>query len=511
MVVQDECVLAVGSGPMLLSLVEAWYESGLSRLALFVTDAQPTDPDELKRLWEQTLLRSPEASLDILAPAEGGKLDWEAIVRPFPFVLYASQHGGLEELRKLQQACKAGKKPMLPAIVLRGRGWAGPLLQSDGDGQWESAWRRVHSTVFSDEDTPQAFTAAAFAMLSNLVVHEWQKAAAGEEEPDCRNQVFILNPATLCGSWHSFLPHPLLSGYEQARPVRDVRSVLEADQELVETDEWFAYFERLTSAESGIFHIWEEGDLPQLPLSQCLVQPADPLSAGPAPLLPAIVRSALTHEEARRESGLAGLEAYAARLLPLLVDGLPACAPEHMGIGAGTFAEGVARGLRACLAKKWGGCAIPNEWVATRMEYAQIEDIRCRFYLQALTVMKGETLLAVGGTMLGFPVVWVCSAGLWYGSVDICLTLALRQSLQKALNQAECAGISSVVWKELPQKDIMIASCDPPMHAALVLSAIRTLKQTGWRLEVFDLQSEAFLREGPFGVYGVLLAEEESP
>ena len=36
------------------------------------------------------------------------------------------------------------------------------------------------------------------------------------------------------------------------------------------------YFRRLTSAESGIFHLWEEGDLKQLPLFQCRVQVVNP-------------------------------------------------------------------------------------------------------------------------------------------------------------------------------------------------------------------------------------------
>lgn len=152
--------------------------------------------------------------------------------------------------------------------------------------------------------------------------------------------------------------------------------------------------------------------------------------------MPAIVSSCLTHVDARRESILAGLEAYAARMMPLLFSERSAYHLEYIGVGAGTFAEAVGRGLRACLANKLGKRTIPQKLAVTHMECARIEDVRCRFYLQALSTMEGDPLIAVGEPLLGFPVVWVRSGNLWYGSADLTLTLALRQSLQKALLKA---------------------------------------------------------------------------
>ncbi|MDF2936050.1 MAG: bacteriocin maturation protein [Paenibacillaceae bacterium] len=506
----DDSVLAVGSGPILFSLVEAWYESGLSRMTIFLSSAQPTDTAGLKKLVEQTLHSDPKASLDILAPAGGGEPDWEAIVLPFQFIFYVSQHGDLEELRKLQQACMAARRPMLPAIAFRGMGIAGPLLHPGGDGRWESAWRRLHCSVFSGDRGPQDFTPTAAAILSNLIVYEWHKEVAGEQEADCSNQCYLLDPVTLNGGWHSFLTHPLDTGYEPALPVTDVELGLKTSHEPADPEEWLAYFNGLTSKVSGIFHVWEEGGLNQLPLAQCLVQPADPLSEGPTQLLPAIVSSCLTHVDARRESGLAGLEAYAARMVPLLFSELFDYQPEYIGVGAGTFAEAVGRGLRACLANKLGKWTIAHELTVTRMECARIEDVRCRFYLQALSTMEGDPLIAVGEPLLGFPVVWVRSGSLWYGSADLTLTLALRQSLQKAVLKADDLAVSAVIWKGQALQGSIISSDDSPKHGSWALSAVQTLKQFGIGLEVFDMRSEAFLREGPFGVYGVMMREEES-
>lgn len=85
----------------------------------------------------------------------------------------------------------------------------------------------------------------------------------------------------------------------------------------------------------------------QLPLAQCRVQPIDPLSDGPAELLQSVISSGLTHEEARREAGLAGIEAYGNRLVAILD------LPTNVQIGAGeTFTEGGYRGLQRCLVQE---------------------------------------------------------------------------------------------------------------------------------------------------------------
>ncbi|MBD3921745.1 hypothetical protein H8B09_23485 [Paenibacillus sp. PR3] len=502
-----EGVLAVGSGAILIALVQGWYESGLSNITVHVTNTQPTDIGELKIILEQALLSDSEAALNILEAAEGNKVDWEAAVRPYSFILYAAQHGDLEEFQMLRAACLAQKKPLLPAMGLQGIGLAGPLLDPEEDGCWESAWRCVQRSIVKADWRP--YSAATSTLLSNLIVNEWHKWMAGE--PNCRNHCYLLNPRTLEGSWHPIHLHPLLSGHKLGCSIMDLELNLGADHE-PDTEEWFTWFGSMTSEVSGIFHVWGEGALNQLPLAQCLVHPDDPLSEE-ASRLPAIVCSGFTHVEARRESALAGLEAYTARMVPLLVPEPLSRQQENIHIGAGlTFAEAVRRGLSAYLSQELGKRTIQQELILTPMECARIEDIQCRFYKEALSILEGEPVIASGESLLGFPVVWVNSGDSWYGGVNLNRTLALRQSLHKALMKTEAAPVSSVLWNEHQQRpeSITISAASLIDNALWVRSAVQTLNEHRIDLEVFDLRCESIWRDGSIKVVGIMLCEEVS-
>lgn len=509
---QLQSALVVGSGPILLSLAEAWYDAGLSELAICITNTQLTETEKLKNILDRTLPINPDASLQILAIAGNKEIDWESVIRPFPFILYVSQHGDLEELRKLQAACIAEQKLLLPAMVVRGRGIAGPLLQPDDVITWEDAWRRIHSTVFPPAWEHQTNSPQTADVLANLVLYEWTKLVLEEEEADCKNQCYILNPLTLEGTWHPILTHPCLSGNKPTCTVIDIEHELQIGQEHVDIEVWFDYFNQLTSEVTGIFHIWGEGSLGQLPLAQCLVQPADPLSEGPAELLPAIVISGLTHPEARREAGLAGLESYIARSKRLLASAQPILQREEIHIGAGcTLAEAVGRGLGAYLAEQLRNRSVHGGLVLQRAELVRIEDVHCRFYLQALTMLEGEPLVGIGEPLLGFPVVWVRSGADWYSSTHLSTTLAFRQALQHALMKTGAAPVSSVIWNDPKPARILIPAGHPMLQSSEVLSAVQILKQHHRRLEAIDMRCEPFLKDGPLSIIGVQLREEASP
>jgi putative thiazole-containing bacteriocin maturation protein len=521
-------VLAVGSGPLFVSLVEALLESGLCKFHVLVTDSVPTNRQRLAELVVHARKTDPEVGVEEVILQEMGVSFWREAVQPFESILYVSQEGDVEELRVLHTVCREEGKVFLPAMCIRQVGLAGPLVHPDSEGCWESAWRRIHQTALGKDPQLHTFSSTAGVMLANVIVFELFKTVTGVTESDLSNRFFLLDLLTLEGTWHSFMPHPLVTGNASAEWVEDLAQRLEQSSVKRESNDLFPFFSLLTSAESGIFHLWEEGDLKQLPLAQCRVQAADPLSEGPAELLPDIVCTGLTHEEVRREAGLAGIEAYVSRLVGPLVATLSSHQKaeqvepqEFVGVGAGgTVAEGVCRGLQKCLAEELGKQQqIVEQPNVIPLQLRAIKDERCQFYLQALTTMQGTPMIGLGAEVSGFPVVWVGTNGRWYGSVGLNVTMALRKALQQALlkaqNQAACPAtyaleVSSVLLDEKIPQSLVIPACEEAAQTEVLQSALHVLKRNGKRLVVLDLALEPILKEELAGVFGVLLREEES-
>ncbi len=520
-------VAAVGAGPLLLSLVAALLESGLPRLHVLVTDEAVTNRQRLAELAEHARKEDPDVSLEDISLQKGGVISWREFVQPFDAILYVSEKGDVEELRVLHDVCRQEKKVFLPALCIHETGMAGPLVHPDSAGCWESAWRRLHLSAVRKDPKQHAFSSTAGAMLANVMVFEWFKTATGvfQREP----QFFLLNLETLEGSWHSFLPHPLVTGCEPIHWVHVSDLRLERDSTRRESDGLIPYLSRLASPETGILHVWDPLDTRQIPLAQCVVQAVDPLSEGPARLLPAVVCTGLTHEEARREAGLTGVEAYVSRMVDRLASTLPAeqeagwsmiQPDEWVGVGAGeTAAEGVSRGLQKCLTEALRKRHADEKPRVSLVRLGTIEDERCRYYLQALTTMQGAPLIGLGEDVYGFPVVWAGMNGRWYGSVGFQVTSALRQSLQQALlkaqNQAARPGmqaveVSAVLLADKAPQSLAIPACEADDHVEVVQSALQVLQRNRKRLLVCDLAREPFLQEELAGVFGVLVREEES-
>ncbi|PLR85689.1 MULTISPECIES: putative thiazole-containing bacteriocin maturation protein [Bacillus] len=523
-------VLAVGSGPFFVSLVSALIESGLPKFHVLITDSVPTNRRRLEELAVHALKTDPEVAIEEVTLHKECVSSWREIVQPFDSILYVSQEGDVEELRVLHSVCRKEKKMLLPAICLQQMGLAGPLVHPDFEGCWESAWRRIHHTAFYKDQQLSAYSNIAGAMLANVIVFELFKQVTGTvNEVEQKNQFFLLDLDTMEGNWHSFIPHPLVTGRISAEWVEDFDMRLERGVSRGEPSELLLYFNQLTSEESGIFHIWGEEDLKQLPLAQCRVQAVDPLSKGPAELLPNIVCTGLTHEEARREAGLAGIEAYVSRMVDVLV---PTLTPlqevevsmvepqEFVGVGAGeTFAEGVCRGLQRCLVEELSKQQVNQKKSASRVQLSAVEDERCRFYLQALTTKQGAPIIGLGEEVSGFPVVWVGTNGRWYGSVGLNKTMALRTALQQALTKAQNQGacltteafeVSSLLLEERVPLNLVIPVCEETAQTEVLQSAMESLERNGKRLFVFELLLEPFLKEELAGVFGVLLREEET-
>ncbi|WP_028550281.1 putative thiazole-containing bacteriocin maturation protein [Paenibacillus sp. UNC451MF] len=510
-------VLAVGSGPFFVGLVSALLESGLPKINMLITESEPTNRERLAELADQARLSDPDVVLKEINKRKEGADGWRDAVQPYQAILYVSQVGDLEEFRLLHAVCKAEKKVLLPAMCLHQTGMAGPVVHPEYEGCWESAWRRVHQTAVHKNPEQHSFSTTAGSMLANVIVFELFKKVTGETE--LRNSFFLLNLETLEGGWHPFIPHPLVHGF--AKPQADRASKLQFDGKEESSDpdasnRLFTYLNQLTSPQSGILHIWEEGDLKQLPLSQCRVQAVNPLSEGPVEMLPEMLGTGLTHEEARWEAGLIGIEAYVARLAEMLVP-----TKEVMGIGVGgTTAEAMLRGLQANLTERLAAQQEVRKPYVTRVQLSRVEDERCRYYMQALTAMGKEPVIGLGEEVLGFPTVWVGTTDYWYASTGLNKTMALQRALKAALQKVQNQSVypahhvletASVRIGNETMSDLMIPSSEGTAQSQTALQeALEILTKNGKQLFVVDLAVEPFLKEGLSGVYGVLLREGES-
>ncbi|WP_202556022.1 bacteriocin maturation protein [Paenibacillus silvestris] len=522
-------VLAVGAGPFLISLISALLISGMPKIHVLIAGSEPTDRQRMLKLVADARKTDPEVTIEEVTLHKEGDSSWRQAVRPFDSILFVSQEGDIEQLRILHTICREERKVYLPAVCLQQVGLAGPLVHPDCAGCWESAFRSIHESAIDKDPQLHTFSSTAGAMLANVIVSQLLNKMTGPSDGEQSNQFFLLNLETLEGKWHSFMPHPLVTGRTAAEWMDDFDLQLDRRSDKIENG-LLVSFSRLTSAESGVFHLWEEGDLKQLPLSQCRVQAADPLSEGPARLLTDIICADLTHEEARREAGLTGIEAYVSRMAGLLVSKLlssqePECMrigeQEFIGVGAGeTVAEGIGRGLQRSLTEVLGKRQADQLPAVFRVQLSAIEDKHCEFYLQALTMMKGTPMVGLGEEVFGFPVVWVGASDRWYGCVGLNVTLALRGALQQTLmeaqNQQACFTtkvweVSSVQLAEQLPFIIEIPSCDETLQTEVMKSALRILEINRKRLLVLDLGVEPFLKEEMAGVFGVLLREGESP
>jgi putative thiazole-containing bacteriocin maturation protein len=504
-------VLAAGCGPILNSLVSSLLQSGLSKLNVLITDDLPTNRKRLIELVNHARKTDSEVELQVMELQDEG---WNEVIQPFETVLYVSQNGNLEELRHLQSVCKQERKAFIPAILLNQTGMAGPFFVPDSEVCWESAWRRLHSSVLEKEQQVPADSATIGALLANMIVFELFKEATGVSKETQRNRIYLLDLETLEGSWHSFLPHPLETGRLTAKRLKDLESRLEQDLKRTEPEKLLQSFILLTSKETGIFHLWEEGDLKQLPLAQCRVQAVDPLSEGPAVLLGERICSGFTHEEARREAALTGVESYASRLASLLQT------DDYMGVGAGeTLQEAISRGLQKCLAEQLDQQLQQHKQYIRPVELDAVDDERCRFYLEALTTMNGAPILGMGNEVSGFPSIWVGTRSGWHGSAGLNITTALREALQKALfkyqNQAEPDYVKVLAKSEVqlrgdvPQR-LIIPSYEERIQSETMKEAAGILKTNGKQLYVYELKLEPDINQGLEGVFGVLLREEGS-
>ncbi|MGM7700502.1 putative thiazole-containing bacteriocin maturation protein [Pseudalkalibacillus sp. Hm43] len=474
---RKEKVLAIGSGPFFLSLVNALLESGLPNFHVLVNEEVETNRKRLAELTSHARKTDPQVAVEVVTKAEAVR-SWSEVIEPFETVYYVSQTGELEELRVLHAVCRDQNKRFIPAVCFEKVGMAGPVVTPDSEACWESAWRSLHQSALENEHSTGLYATTAGALLANLCVFEGFKTMTGVSTTP--NQLYTLDLFTLTGKWHTFRPYPR---------VTDCTSIVKVDslnREKKEESELFLTFGRMTSQVTGIFHRWEEGDLNQIPLSQCAVQVADPICDGPAELLPVKNCSGLTHEEARKEAGLVGVEDYCGRLIDSFQ-------PAYNGVGAGeTAEEGISRGVQKCLMEK---LKARGEHTLTPVKLGEVTDDHCKFYMNVLE----EPCVFLGEYLFGYPVTWVCVNDCWYGSAGMNVTQALRCCLEKAI-------LKDCHTNAICTENVTVTKCDP--QALDVPQLEIDLFKITETCDVYELKMEALFKKDELGVYGVLLREE---
>ncbi len=180
-------ILAAGSGPFLSSLVSSLLESGVARVNVLITDEAPTNRNRLRELVDNARKTDPEVEWQEITLENQS---FREALQSFDSVLYLSQSGNLEELVQLQSVCIQEKKNFIPALLLKQTGIAGPLVSPDSDVCWESAWRRLHSTVFEKDQQIPAASATSGALLANIITFELFKEKTDVAKTSQNNQIF---------------------------------------------------------------------------------------------------------------------------------------------------------------------------------------------------------------------------------------------------------------------------------------------------------------------------------
>ena len=518
-------VLVVGSGSILVSLASALIESGLPKFDFLVTESIPTNRHRIYELIQNAREMDSEVEVrEVPFEKEGYKSYWNQVVRSYDCILYVTQDGNENELRDLNNVCKEEGKIFLPAICLEQVGLSGPVIHPEWDGCWESAWRRLHQSAIQSDQKPNMVSSTTGALLANVIVFEFFKKVTGIA--GSTNSIYLLDFETLEGEWLSFIPHPLVTSTSVApRLVEDLDLRIEqegkrnnASHELLE------YFNGLTSEEIGIFHSWEERNLSQLPLAQCFVQAVNPLTSGPADLLPEVICAGLTHEEAKRNAGLTGIEMYVSKWIDSFVRNQddhndPKFMEGTIGIGAGeTIEEAVCRGLQAYLDEKLSNRMDDGLNGIFDVQLGSIEDQSCKVYVDALSTLNGTPTIDLKEDILGFPVISVRYNGQRITRAGLNITLALRNALQQALLNTQNHQINpmvvdhemeSAVFRENKEFKLNIPSCEDMTRLELLQSSMQVLHQNGKQLFVYDLSFESFLKQELAGVFGVQIREEE--
>ncbi|MFC8683864.1 putative thiazole-containing bacteriocin maturation protein [Brevibacillus porteri] len=517
---RTEKVLVIGAGSFLLSAIHALLESGCVQFHYAITNETSTNRERLEAIIEHSRRKDPHVKLDELKPASWEVADWSEAIGAFAGILYTSANVNKDEISVIQAACREREKVFVPTLFVQQKGMVGPLIHPKSEACFESAWRRLHRQALCADPEQHPYSMTAAAMLANIAVFEWFKYVSGVNEAEDSNKIYLLNLETLEGSWLSYLPHPMRKE-DMSMEVLDERELeLRISKEAEQKESLLSLFPSWTSPDNGIFHNWDEGDLTQLPLTQCRVTAVDPVADGPAELLPTVVCAGYTHDEARREAGLLGAEMYVGRMVNHLSDQNVAYQAErenNIGIGAGeTAAEGLCRALQHCLTLTYVSQMKGRQPTARPVRVDSIVDEQSQFYVRSFATLGEKLTIAKGHEVCGFPVYWVETRTGWYGSIGLQERETLRKALMYALQQIQTPTNQVSKYVLTAQSvgltgeaiELALSSVQEESEKEVWKQAVEVLALQHVSPRVMNAALEPFLEEDLGGVFALLLSQE---
>ncbi len=494
---RESKIAVIGFGPLLSSLAQSLLQSGLPAFTILHNNVQQSEMKKLQSHIKSETSTDPETSITFLP------FNIDTCINDlanFDYVVYGNEDNNPEQLLMIQNICSNQSKSFLPVTLHDDQAFVGPFVSSDSAACWKTASLRIGKPDNEKNRTTSSSTASN--LLANIAVFMLFKKITGVQE-NHENSIYYLNVETLEGSWHPVSPHPLVNKKMKIEKIDDPLLFLKksTNREL----DLHSLFYQITSSQTGIFQKFEEEDLTQLPLSQCKVKVADPFGENQPTI---IISSGRTHEDARLEAGLAGIETYVERLFQQ--------SPEAMTIGTGrSAAEGMCRALQNRL-QEITMKSHDKIQVFAKVNLHSIKDSYSMFLIQALSTLGDEINLFLGKQVHGFPVVWVQQNKKCFGCVSLDENRALQNALQGALlyqqNKEKATSKNCIIASSIiPNSGLKVINFPeqkevPPIET--LTSALETLSNCKCSAQFYTLRAESILNENTSGLFGITLSSE---
>lgn len=494
---RESKVAVIGCGPLLTSLTASLLQSGLPAFTIIHKSLNQNETKKLQEQIKTAKKEEPESSIMLLPFNEN---NFTEDLKNVEYVLYANGDENIDKLLMVQNICSEQSKSFLPVTLQNNQAFVGPFVLSESAACWKTASLRLGKK--SNEGNKSIPSRTATNLLANVAVFMLFKKITGvQENPE--NSIYQLKMETLEGSWHSVSPHPLINNKMKVEQINDPLLFLK-DSPNREVD-LHSLFYQITSRETGLFRLFEEVDLSQLPLSQCQVIVADPFGEYEPEVITA---SGRTHEDARLEAGLSGIEAYMKKLFQN--------SPDEMSVGTGrSAAEGMCRALQNNLQEIFMKSHNKLQ-VSAEIDLSSIPESYSTFLIKALSTLGDEIKLFLGKKVYGFPLVWVQQDGKCFGSIGLDENRALQNALQGALMYRQnkenafskkCIISSTTIPASRLQTITLLETKEVPLTETLK-SSLQTLKNNNCNVKFYTLHAETILNENTSGLFGITLSSE---